>query len=159
MPDESIWRAKAKAKALPQHFVNRLEASDTVSEEEKERIVDALKVGMDVPEGPAGKTPTTLVELPPSELPTIGLHYVLWGPGTLSMSEPHPVLRSVLLTEERYVQEARLHVDELVSGGLKDPDPGKKLGMDNVPSSRRERAAAYARWRYRGYLAREITGL
>lgn len=139
------WKRRAQKKNFPSEFVERLDESTTVTEAEKEKIVDSLA---DIPE---------LVELPPNAQPVTGIHYVMWGHGSLSMTDRYPVLRSITITESEYVTRMGEEAQTIVDRGLKDPDPGP--GLSDVPKSRRLRAEAYARWRYRGYLAREVASL
>lgn len=71
--------------------------------------------------------------LRPDELPVVGSHYVVWGEPAM----PLPVVvGSFRVSEDEYAS--------LVEGSSE---------------LRRERAEAYARWRYRGFLAGQVSGL
>ena len=158
MSSKPDWVVAAEKKALPEPFIERLHASDSVTEEEKEKIVDAVKVAADVSD-PRIPPSAGLVDLPPDELPVVGVHYVTWGDGSLSMTKKYPVLRGASTTERDYVVRMGEEAQYLVDHGLKDPHVGRGEFIDNIPRTRRERAEQYARWRYRGYLAQEIRSL
>lgn len=144
------WIERAQAKALPEEFVERLEASKTVSEEEKLKIVDAVRVAADIAD-PRIPPSEGLVELPPNEKPVAGMHFVIWGHGSLSMTEPYPVLKVAHTTERNYVTRMGDEARYLVEQGLKNP-----LHREQ---GRADRAEQYARWRYRGYVAGEVASL
>lgn len=48
MPDDSIWEQEAKAKGLPDQFVERLASSDAVTEDEKAKIVASVSSAADL---------------------------------------------------------------------------------------------------------------
>lgn len=50
MPDESVWKEEARAKGLPEEFVEQLAESDGVSEGEKARIVGSVSTAAELAE-------------------------------------------------------------------------------------------------------------
>lgn len=95
-----------------------------------------------------------LQKLRPDEIPVPGQHFVVWGSKLLDDIIPRPVRLTASVTENQHALEAGAHAQALVDGGLKDPHGGTKY-----PRTRKERAEAYARWRYKGFLAGEVSGL
>jgi hypothetical protein len=89
------------------------------------------------------------------ELPVPGVHYVEWE------SRDWGVVRGCQLPEAEYVrqqiEQTRLTVDRF---GIRDEVLTPKGTYVSVPREHRlDRAAAHARWRYRGYLAGEVSSL
>lgn len=96
-----------------------------------------------------------LVELKPSERPTVGVHFVRWGSVLLNDIHERPVKRHAV-SEDEYARKMRKQAEQLVAGGVKDPDPN----MDSkYKRSRADRAEQYARWRYRGFVCGEVASL
>lgn len=133
-----------------------------LSTEEKAKLEAVVKSGSEidpvprVPDAPDidAEVKVKLRLLREDEIPTPGIHYVLWGHGSLGMTDEYPVLKSANLNEIAYVTRMGLEAEELVEGGLKDPTPGA-----GYPKTRRLRAEMYARWRYRGYITGEVASL
>ena len=93
--------------------------------------------------------------LAPDEVPVPGVHYVEWE------SRDWGVVRGCQLSESEYVrsqiEQTRLTVDRF---GIRDEVLTPKGTYVSVPKEHRlDRAASHARWRYRGYLAGEVSSL
>lgn len=155
---ESKWISKAKAKDLPDTFIDGLSTSG-MSDVDKERVVDEIEVEPGLLSAPAAIPDLPngiLVELRPDELPVIGRHFVVWGSEFLNDIRERPVRRTSQEVENVYAWRIRDEAQQLVDMGLKDPDPRLP---DRYPRHRCDRAEKYARWRYRGFVAGEIAGL
>lgn len=101
------------------------------------------------------------VQLKRDGVPVVGSHWVLWGSELLGDVRPRPVLRSLSFSEDTHVA-AELAVTALGVFASSEPDASSDTKtLSKEPPSKERLAAAerYARWRYKGYLCKEISGL
>lgn len=183
------WKEKAQKKSFPPEFIERLEASETVTETEKEKIVDSLRVASDIPipkpppkpvpskaapvisdaEKPDTVGVSGLALLRANEIPVAGQHKVVWGSAHLDDIWERPVRKTYPLTEDEHAEREIEHTKVLLRRGLKNPvtwtDPitGKPGVGSDFPGAEKwdrvRRTEHYARWRYKGYACGEISGL
>lgn len=114
----------------------------------------------------AGERPLALLR--PDELPVVGRHFVVWGSVLLDDIRERPVRKASRSTEDEYARQMVAEAHKLVDMGLKNPrvrtDPKtRKALMDSEDGGevwdRMDRANAYARWRYQGYVCGEVHSL
>ena len=129
---------------------------DNVTSDEEELLREHVVTGRDVEETlNVPDSLPALVELPPSERPKVGVHFVTWGSVLLNDIKERPVKRTAV-SEDDYARRMRKHTERLVAGGVKDPDPN----LDSkYLRARADRAEQYARWRYKGFVCGEVASL
>ena len=123
---------------VPGPLVTPEDAAPPLTDEEFQAMQESMVTGSEVSED-LGVLPepdlsgTALRLLRPDEVPMVGTHYVIWGDPPM----PYPVLVGV------YAVTENAHV--LLASGATE--------------IRQERAEAYSRWRYKGYLCGQVDGL
>lgn len=163
------WMKKAEQKDLPPKFVERLEASESVTEEEKQKIIESVQLARDIEppdEPPHDLTDESIGDLSLAEEQAIRDRFGYSSSETRTKAERDAAAANMLayakkqfgleaapmVTEEDYVaNEVEITRRQMQAGQLKE------VIVDGV--GRLERCEAYARWRYKGFMAGEVASL
>lgn len=157
----SDWEDRAKKKDLPAKFIERLQASKTVDEAEKERIVEKLVLARDVPPPKKDDPPEDPSEDPPTPTEEEALAAGVTtgptrapGPAEMNarMRAGQPAYEPGISEEDYVAREVAITKAQMETGLIKtNPIVDGKGRLD--------RSEAYARWRYRSFMAGEVASL